>query len=362
MNLDDKVFVAGHNGMVGGAIYRLLKERGFQNIITRTSRELDLRDSEATRVFFENERPDFVFLAAAKVGGIVANNTYRAQFLYDNLMIQSNVIHNAYLSEVKKLLFLGSTCIYPKNCPQPIREDYLLTGELEYTNEPYAIAKIAGMKMCENYNMQYGTNFLSVMPTNLFGPGDNFDLETSHVLPAMIRKFHVAKALKEENEQAIRLDLSKRMISGLSADSSYNLISSTLESFGIYKRNDHQTVVSLWGTGSPFREFLWSEDLADACVFIMNEISFENLVLPNEKVIRNKHINIGTGIEISIKSLAELIAEIVGFTGSIEFDDTKPDGTPRKLTDTSKLRSLNWRHSVELKEGIKRLYDWYLEN
>jgi GDP-L-fucose synthase len=302
MNTNSKIYIAGHNGMVGSAILRNLKSLGFTNFVVRNSKELDLRDSEAVSVFFKTEQPEYVFLAAAKVGGIVANNTYRAEFLYDNLMIQNNVIHQSYLNGVTKLLFLGSSCIYPKLAPQPLKEDYLLTGLLEPTNEPYAIAKIAGIKMSDAYRSQYGCNFISVMPTNLYGKNDNYDLKNSHVLPAMLRKFHEAKV-------------------------------------------NQLPTVTLWGTGSPMREFLNADDMAGACVFLMQNY--------NEPGI----INIGTGIDISIKELALLIKKITGFLGDIVWDTSKPDGTPRKLMDVSKLTNLGWQYSIALEEGIKQVYE-----
>lgn len=302
MNKTDKIYIAGHRGMVGSAIKRNLEAAGFNNIITRTSKELDLRDAAAVADFFKAEKPDYVFLAAAKVGGIVANNTYRADFLYENLMIQNNVIHQAYLSNVSKLMFLGSSCIYPKMAPQPLKEEYLLTGELEPTNEPYAIAKIAGIKMCDAYRDQYGCNFVSVMPTNLYGPNDNYDLNNSHVLPAMLRKFIVAKQNKDQS-------------------------------------------VTIWGTGTPKREFLHADDLAEACVYLMNNYNEPGLV------------NIGVGEDVSILDLARLVKEIVGFEGEILTDKTKPDGTPRKLMDVTKLNAMGWKASTSLKEGIQKVYN-----
>lgn len=301
MDKKDKIYIAGHRGMVGSAIHRRLKKEGFENFVFRTSDELDLRDQKAVADFFTKEKPDYVFLAAAKVGGILANNTYRAEFLYDNLMIQSNVIENSYRNGVKKLLFLGSSCIYPKMAPQPLKEEYLLTGLLEHTNEPYAIAKIAGIKLCDAYRSQYGCNFISVMPTNLYGSNDNYDLKNSHVLPALLRKFHEAKI-----------------------------------------NNEGEVVV--WGSGNPLREFLHADDMADACVFLMKNYNEEGL------------INIGVGEDLSIKELAEMIKEITGYKGKIVFDSSKPDGTPRKLMDVSKLSSLGWKASIGLKEGITRVY------
>jgi GDP-L-fucose synthase len=302
MELNSKIYIAGHRGMVGSAIMRNLQSKGYNNIITRTSKELDLRNSQAVSDFFTTEKPEYVFLAAAKVGGIQANNIYRADFIYENLMIQNNVIHNSYLNNVKKLMFLGSSCIYPKMAPQPLKEEYLLTGLLEETNEPYAIAKIAGIKMCESYKRQYGCNFISVMPTNMYGPNDNYNLNNSHVLPALIRKFHDAK----EN----------------------NLPS-----------------VEMWGTGTPMREFLHADDLGDACVFLMNTYDGEQFV------------NIGSGTDLTIKDLALLIKDIVGYKGDIVHDLSKPDGTPRKLMDVSYLHSLGWKHKIELPEGIKQVYE-----
>jgi GDP-L-fucose synthase len=340
-----KIFVAGHNGLVGSALVKNLIQKGYTNIVTRTRQELDLTNTSEVTTFFAAEKPDYVFLAAAKVGGIIANNTYRADFIYENLMIQNNIIHQSYVNGVKKLLFLGSTCIYPKNCPQPMKEDYLLTDELEYTNEPYAIAKIAGIKMCESYNIQYKTNFISVMPTNLYGPNDNFDLEKSHVLPALLRKVHLAKLLSENNIEALLLDLKVNTIEEA------NLI---LNRYKISKNN-----VEIWGSGAPMREFLWSEDMADACVFIMENRDFKDCYLSPE-TIKNTHINIGTGIDISIKDLAYLIKEIVGYDGDFVFNTDKPDGTLKKLTDCSKLNNLGWKHKIELAEGVKKMYQWYL--
>lgn len=307
MQATDKIFVAGYRGMVGSAIVRKLKAEGFQNILLRNSSELDLRNQQAVQRFFEEEKPDYVFLAAAKVGGIHANNTYRAEFIFDNLSIQNNVIHHSYLGGVKKLLFLGSSCIYPKMAPQPIREEYLLSGLLEHSNEPYAIAKIAGIKMCEAYRDQYGCNFISVMPTNLYGPNDNYDLNNSHVLPALIRKFHEARV-------------------------------------------QDQDAVTVWGSGTPRREFLHADDLADACVFLMKNYDQKEIV------------NIGVGTDISIGELAMLIKDILGYRGSIEFDSSKPDGTPRKLLDVSKLHALGWKHKIGLIEGLHKTYGDFLTN
>lgn len=307
MEKSSKIYIAGHRGMVGSAIHRKLVKEGFENIITRTSRELDLRDQLEVSAFFESERPEYVFLAAAKVGGIVANNTYRADFLYENLQIQNNVIHSSYKVGVKKLMFLGSSCIYPKFAPQPLKEDSLLTGTLEPTNEPYAIAKIAGIKMCESYRAQYGCNFISVMPTNLYGINDNYHPQNSHVLPALIKRFHEAKL-------------------------------------------NNATSVEIWGTGAPLREFLFSDDLADACFFLMQTY--------NESIF----INIGTGHDISIKELSLLVKRIIGYEGEITFDTSKPDGTPRKLMDVSKLHNLGWKHTIELAEGIELAYEDFIRN
>jgi len=359
MNKDSKIYVAGHRGLVGSAIVKNLTEKGYTNLVTRTHSELDLSNSEAVKGFFQNEKPNYVILAAAKVGGIVANNTYRADFIYENLMIQNNVIHQSYMNGVKKLLFLGSTCIYPKNCPQPMKEDYLLTDSLEYTNEPYAVAKIAGIKMCESYNLQYNTNFISVMPTNLYGPNDNFDLEKSHVLPALIRKIHLGKALEEHNWQQIKKDLNHLPIEGVSGESDKKTILETLEKYGITKSGD-QVSVEIWGSGKPMREFLWSEDMADACVFLMENRNFVD-TYQEEKEIRNTHINIGTGIDISIADLAKLIKNTIDFKGDFRFNTEKPDGTLKKLTDVSKLNSLGWKHKIELELGVKKLIDWYSE-
>ena len=313
-----KIYIAGHLGLVGSAIVKNLQQKGYTNLIYKTHKELDLLDQRAVENFFKTEKPEYVILAAAKVGGIVANNTYRADFIYENLQIQNNVIHQSYKYKVKKLLFLGSTCIYPKNSPQPMVEESLLTSELEYTNEPYAIAKIAGIKMCESYNIQYGTNFISVMPTNLYGVNDNFDLETSHVLPALLRKMHEAK---------------------------------------LYDKPQ----VEIWGSGKPRREFLYSDDMADACIFILENRDFGDTYTKGAKEIINTHINIGTGVDISIKELALSIKKIVGYRGELYFNTSKPDGTMIKLTNPSKLSSLGWKYKVELEDGIKTVYDWYLK-
>ncbi|MDR1007196.1 MAG: GDP-L-fucose synthase [Campylobacteraceae bacterium] len=317
MDKNSKIYVAGHRGLVGSALVKNLLEKGYKNIVVKTHNELDLTKQQEVRDFFAKEKPEYVFLAAAKVGGILANNTYRADFIYENLQIQNNIIHQSYLNGIKKLLFLGSSCIYPKNAPQPINEEILLTSPLEYTNEPYAIAKIAGIKMCESYNLQYSTNFISVMPTNLYGPNDNFDLNTSHVLPALLRKIHEAKI-------------------------------------------NNLKYVEIWGSGTPKREFLYSEDMADACVFIMENINFQDLI-KDKNEIRNTHINIGTGEDLTIQELANIIKKVVGFEGEFRFDTTKPDGTMRKLLDTTKLLSLGWKHKTSLEEGIKEVYKIFNE-
>jgi len=356
MLLNGKIYVAGHTGLVGSAILKNLQSKGYSNFILKDLLELDLRDQQAVFNFFEKEKPDYVFLAAAKVGGIVANNTYRGQFIYENLQIQNNVIHASWLNGVKKLLFLGSTCIYPSEAPQPMQENCLLASPLEYTNEPYAIAKIAGIKLCESYNLQYGTNFIAVMPTNLYGPNDNFDLEKSHVLPALMRKIHLAKNLMNNDWDSIRKDLNKLPIEGINGTTGEKEITAKLEKYGI-KTNS----VEIWGTGKPMREFLWSEEMADACVFILENVNFDDLK-PQGKEIRNTHINIGTGKEISIRDLAELIAKKIGYQGEFVFNTDKPDGTMRKLTDPSKLHQLGWKHKIEIEEGVTKLYNWYLKN
>ena len=353
MNKNSKIYIAGHRGLVGSAIVKNLESKGYTNLVYRTHKELDLTSQKEVEEFFQSEKPEFVILAAAKVGGIVANNTYRADFIYENLAIQNNVIHNAYKYGVTKLLFLGSTCIYPKDAPQPMPENCLLTSPLEYTNEPYAIAKIAGIKMCESYNIQYGTNFISVMPTNLYGPNDNFDLEKSHVLPALIRKIHCAKLLNEKKYDEVVIDLG---LNSLDEAKQY------LAKFGV-----DETSVEIWGTGKPRREFLYSEDMADACVFLLENRDFKDTIetansFGSKAEIINTHINIGTGIDISIKKLAELIQGIIGFKGELYFNIEKPDGTMVKLTDPSKLHSLGWKHKVELEDGIRTMYDWYLSS
>lgn len=355
MKKESKIYVAGHKGLVGSALWNNLKAKGYTNLIGKTHQELDLQDVVAVREFFESEKPEYVFLAAAYVGGIMANNSYRADFIYKNIQIQQNVIGESFRSGVKKLLFLGSTCIYPREAQQPIKEEALLTGPLEYTNEPYAIAKIAGLKLCESLNLQYGTNYIAVMPTNLYGPNDNFDLETSHVLPAILRKVHLAKCLWEKDEESLRRDLSHRPIGGITGDASQQEMERELQKLGVTAQK-----VELWGTGKPLREFLWSEEMADACVYVMENVDFKDTYDPAKKEIRNCHINIGTGQEISIERLAELIKQTVGYEGALKFDATQPDGTYRKLTDVSKLHSLGWKHRIDIQEGVKRLYQWYL--
>ena len=356
MDKNAKIYIAGHNGLVGSAIWKNLTEKGYTNLVGRSSTELDLRDNQAVIDFFAQQQPEYVFLAAAKVGGIMANNTYRADFIYDNLMIQNNIIHAAFQYKVKKLLFLGSTCIYPKEAPQPMSENCLLTSPLEYTNEPYAIAKIAGIKLCESYNLQYGTNFIAVMPTNLYGPNDNFHLENSHVLPAMVRKIHLSNLLRHNDWESVRKDLDKRPVEGVLGQNTDDEIAAILAKYGITAQK-----VTLWGTGTPYREFLWSEDMADACVFVMERIDFKDTYPVGAKEVRNTHINIGAGKEVTIKELAYYIKQTIGYEGEIEFDTTKPDGTMRKLTDPSKLHNLGWKHKIELQEGIKLMYQNYLQ-
>ena len=393
-----KIYVAGHRGLVGSAIWNNLKARGYNNLVGRSHSELDLTDQNAVKDFFDTEKPDAVVLAAAFVGGIMANSLYRADFLMQNMKMQCNVISNAYSHGVKKLLFLGSTCIYPKNAPQPMKEDALLTSELEYTNEEYAIAKIAGLKMCESYNLQYGTNYIAVMPTNLYGPNDNFHLENSHVMPAMMRKIYLAKLLHDDNCQAIRVDMDKRPINptdklraiigegNVDGSNDKERILKALAYYGIENNK-----VTLWGTGSPLREFLWSEDMADASVHVLLNVDFSDVIgiekyssvfygaktdgavdrnnsegrggaIPSLGEIRNCHINVGTGKELTIKALAQLVVEAVGFEGEVVWDATKPDGTPRKLIDVSKLHSLGWTHKVEIEDGVKKLFEWYQDS
>ena len=353
MTKNSKIYIAGHSGLVGSAIFTHLVSQGYSNLITRTHDELDLTNQELVKQFFIKEKPEYVILAAAKVGGIHANSTERASFIYQNLMIQSNVIHHSYLNSVKKLLFLGSSCIYPKNAPQPIKEEYLLTSELEYSNEPYAIAKIAGLKMCESYNMQYATNFISVQPTNLYGFNDNFDLNSSHVIPALIRKFHLAKALENNDWKTINANFKQNPIFGIDNSSSDKERLQVLNQNGITKANS-ETSIEIWGTGKPLRDFLWSDDLAQACVCLMNTKS----LVTNTK---NAHLNIGTGKEVTIKQLTEIIKDVIDFHGEIIFNSNYPDGTQRKLLDSSLIESLGWKHQTELKNGIIKLYNWYLQ-
>ena len=383
LDKDSKIYIAGHRGLVGSAIWNNLLSRGYNNLIGRTHKELDLTNQIAVKEFFDKERPDAVVLAAAFVGGIMANSLYRADFIMQNMMMQCNVISNAYSHGVKKLLFLGSTCIYPKNAPQPMKEDALLTSPLEYTNEEYAIAKIAGLKMCESYNLQYGTNYIAVMPTNLYGPNDNFHLENSHVMPAIMRKIYLAKMLHDDNWEAISRDLNSRPVEGVDGTHSREEITKVLSHYGIENNR-----VTLWGTGRPLREFLWSEDMADASVHVLLNVDFKDIIgidnyssvflgtsttgdvdrnnsvgrggaIPALGEIRNCHINVGTGKEITIRQLSELVVKTVGFEGEVIFDDTKPDGTPRKLIDVEKLHRLGWTHKVEIEEGVKKLFEWY---
>ena len=383
LNKESKIYVAGHHGLVGSAIWNNLISRGYTNLVGRTHAELDLTDQVAVRRFFDEERPDGVVLAAAFVGGIMANSLYRADFIMQNMKMQCNVISESYAHGVQKLLFLGSTCIYPKNAPQPMKEDCLLTSPLEYTNEEYAIAKIAGLKMCESYNLQYGTNYIAVMPTNLYGPNDNFHLENSHVMPAMMRKVYLAKLIHDDNWEAIRRDLDIRPVEGVDGKACRDDVMTVLQKYGIY---DNKVV--LWGTGTPLREFLWSEDMADASVHVLLNVNFSDIIgiekyssvhygasvdgtvdrnhsagrggaIPKLGEIRNCHINVGTGKELTIRQLSELVVKAVGFEGTVEFDATKPDGTMRKLIDVSKLHSLGWTHKVEIEDGVQKLFDWY---
>jgi len=383
LSKESKIYVAGHNGLVGSAIWKNLKERGYNNLIGRSHKELDLTNQQDVKNFFEQEKPDAVVLAAAFVGGIMANSLYRADFIMQNMLMQCNVIGSAYATGVKKLLFLGSTCIYPKDAPQPMKEDALLTSPLEYSNEEYAIAKIAGLKMCESYNLQYGTNYIAVMPTNLYGPNDNFHLENSHVMPAMMRKIYLAKLIHDDNWQAIKTDMNKRPVEGITGESSKEEIINVLAKYGIENNK-----VTLWGTGSPLREFLWSEDMADASVHVLLNVDFKDIIgikkyssvmygakadglvdrnhsagrggaIPALGEIRNCHINVGTGKELTIKELSQLVVKAVDFKGVIEFDSSKPDGTPRKLIDVSKLHSLGWKHKIEIEEGVQKLFEWY---
>lgn len=365
MNKDSKIFVAGHQGLVGSAIWNNLKSRGYNNLVGRSHAELDLANQLAVKEFFDKELPDAVVLAAAHVGGIMANSLYRADFIMQNMLIQCNVIGESFRHKVEKLLFLGSTCIYPKNAPQPMKEDCLLTGPLEYTNEEYAIAKIAGLKMCESYNLQYGTNYIAVMPTNLYGPNDNFHLENSHVMPAMMRKIYLARLIHDNEWAKIAKDMDKRPVEGVNGSASHEDILKILAKYGIC---DNKVV--LWGTGTPLREFLWSEDMADASVHMLLNVDFKDIIgkevysnngtaIPSMGEIRNCHINVGTGKELTIKELSQLIVNAVGFTGEIVFDASKPDGTMRKLIDVSKLHGFGWHHKVEIDDGVRKLFDWY---
>lgn len=357
MDKTAKIYVAGHRGLVGSAIWKNLQAKGYTNLVGRTHGELDLLDGVAVRTFFDEERPEYVILAAAHVGGIMANSRYRADFIYQNLQIQQNVIGESYRHGVKKLLFLGSTCIYPRDAEQPMKEEALLTSPLEYTNEPYAIAKIAGLKLCESFNLQYGTNYIAVMPTNLYGPNDNFHLENSHVLPAMLRKIRLGQCLKQGDWEAVRLDLDRRPVEGVNGSVSEEEILRILGKYGIFSDR-----VELWGTGKPLREFLWSEEMADASVYVLERVDFKDTYTAGEHDIRNCHINIGTGKELTIAELANLIKRTVGYEGTILFDASKPDGTMRKLTDVSKLHALGWHHQIEIEEGVERLYQWYLQH
>lgn len=398
LDKSSKIYVAGHNGLVGSAIWNNLLQRGYTNLVGRSHKELDLTDQYDVKKFFDEEQPDAVVLAAAFVGGIMANMLYRADFIMMNMKIQCNVISEAYAHGVKKLLFLGSTCIYPKNAPQPMKEDCLLTSELEYTNEEYAIAKIAGLKMCESYNLQYGTNYIAVMPTNLYGPNDNFHLENSHVMPAMMRKVYLAKLIADGNWDMIRKDLTIRPVGAnmkengevvryvIDGNSEQTLIEKVLTFYGIENNK-----VTLWGTGKPLREFLWSEDMADASVHVLLNVNFSDIIgiekyssvhygvkadgvvdrnhstgrggaIPSLGEIRNCHINVGTGKELTIRELSELVVKAVGFTGTVEFDSSKPDGTMRKLIDVSKLHSLGWQYKVEIEDGVQKLFDWYQQS
>ena len=353
MKKDSKIYIAGHRGMVGSSIKRTLEDQGYTNIVGKTSQELDLTDQKATEDFFAAEKPEYVFLAAAKVGGINANNIYRADFIYRNLAIQNNVVHSSYNHNVKKLLFLGSVCIYPKFASLPVVEDSLLTGELEYTNEPYALAKIAGIKLVESFNLQYDTNYLAVMPANLYGYNDNFDLEKSHVIPALIRKMVLCEHLEKGEFDRVAKNLETK-------DASESALLKMLAKYGIEKRGS-EVVLKVWGTGKPYREFLHSDDMGEACVFVMSNVEFEDLTKGMDEV-RNTHINLGTGKDISIKDLVELIKDIVGFEGKIEFDTSKPDGTPRRMMSVAKANELGWKHKIELEDGLKKTIDWYRQN
>lgn len=354
LSKDSKIYVAGHHGLVGSAIWNNLLKRGYTNLVGKSHKELDLLDGMAVKAFFDKEKPEAVILAAAHVGGIIANSIYRADFIYNNLQIQQNVIGESFRHGVKKLLFLGSTCIYPRDAEQPMKEDVLLTSPLEYTNEPYAIAKIAGLKMCESFNLQYGTNYIAVMPTNLYGPNDNFHLERSHVLPAMIRKIHLANCLINNDMNGVRKDLGKRPVEGVDGSATEKEILDVLGKYGIFTNH-----VMLWGTGKPMREFLWSEEMADASVHVLLHVDFKDTYKEGDKDIRNCHINVGTGREISIFDVAMLIKKEIGYRGEIRWDNSKPDGTMRKLTDVSKLHSLGWHHKIEIDEGVHMMYEWY---
>ncbi|HNR42444.1 MAG TPA: GDP-L-fucose synthase [Bacteroidales bacterium] len=371
MKKNSRIYVAGHTGLVGSALTLTLREKGYDNLLLRTAEELDLTDQRATDSFFRDQKPEYVFLAAAKVGGIVANNTLRADFIYINLMIQNNVISSAWKHGVKKLLFLGSTCIYPKNAPQPLREEYLLTSQLEYTNEPYAIAKIAGLKMCESFNIQYNTNFIAVMPTNLYGYGDNYNLEGSHVLPALLRKFHLGRCLETGDMDAIRRDLDRYPIEGISGSSDDGSITGILRKYGVKltERSGtgrHEVAVSVWGTGTPLREFMNSKDMAEACVFIMENVDADDIQAmhrkgnPDPEFHPPHFLNIGTGEEFSIKDLTYKIKALTGFTGEIVFDTSKPDGTMRKTIDITALTGLGYKYRIPLDEGLKDTYSMYL--
>ena len=367
MNKDSKIYIAGHNGMVGSAILRNLESKGYTNFVFTPYPEYDLTNQKTVEDFYRKEQPEYVIDAAAKVGGILANNTYRAQFIYENLMIQNNIIHNAHVFGVKKLLFLGSSCIYPRDCPQPIKEEYLLTGPLEETNEPYAIAKIAGIKMCENYYRQYGSNFISVMPTNLYGPNDNFDLESSHVLPAIIRKMHLAKCLENNDWEAIRKDFNKRPVKDIDGNASEEQLIKVLKDFGVYVDESQTnggnlhtvnhllpTFVTLWGTGKPRREFLYVDDMADACVHIMEKVDAQNIYSTGIS-----HINIGCGIDLSIEELGRIVARKLGFEGGLVFDKDNLDGTPRKLLNVIRLVESGWKSSIDIEVGIEAVLQFY---
>ncbi len=375
MEKNSKIYVAGHKGLVGSAITKCLQDRGYNNLIFRTMGELDLTDQKCADAFFEKEQPDYVFLAAALVGGIMANNTFRADFIYQNIMIESNIIYSSWKHKVKKLLFLGSTCIYPKNAPQPLKEDYLLTSPLEYTNEPYAIAKIAGLKMCESFNLQYKTNFVSVMPTNLYGPGDNYNLEKSHVLPALLRKIHLGKCLETGDWGALKKDLERHPIEDIRGSEDKNIILKMLSKYGIRLLNEklnpdkgtavNQVIVEVWGTGAPLREFMYSPDMAGACVFIMENTDINDITRLTKKVndpdFHSLHfLNVGTGEEVSIKELALKIKKMIGFRGEIVFDTSKPDGTMRKTIDVTLLNSLGFTHKFNLDKGLSEVYNSYL--